>query len=258
MARRVYLLLIFAAPLSLTLCLDAQQSSIVKLTVEKKPGALDGRAMATVKGPAKVKGKVVITEKTGRIATQAIQAWIVLDGQGALLLLSPEKKGLPNRLRYYELDAGKSRLLGHLALQEATIAERKPANDQWAFALSGTDPESKQPVIFAWDTHAIHARIDDASQPQFSSDSLSYQTAGGPHTISMADLVALNYQTGVYAPPKNGANPAYLEFLPSGDSLTISSTGEVERGRWIRAGPNFQVPLPRARPRCGHKLSCNR
>jgi hypothetical protein len=51
----------------------------------------------------------------------------------------------------------------------------------------------------------------------------------------------LNYQSGVYAPPKNGTNPAYLEFLSSGDSLTISSTGEVERGRWIKAGPNFQV-----------------
>jgi hypothetical protein len=115
---------------------------------------------------------VVITEKTGRIATQAIQAWIVLDGQGALLLLSPEKKGLPNRLRYYELDAGKGRLLGRLPLQEATIAEHKPANDQWAFALSGVDPVSKQPVIFAGDTHAVHARIDDASQPQFSADSM--------------------------------------------------------------------------------------
>ena len=176
MVRREYLLLMFAALLPVTLCLRAQQSSIVKLTVEKKLGALDGRAMATVKGPAKVKGKVVITENTGRIASQAIQAWIVLDGQGALLLLSPEKKGLSNRLRYYELDAGKGRLLGRLPFQEATIAERKPANDQWAFALSGTDPVSKQPVVFAGDTHAIHARIDDASQPQFSADSLSYQT----------------------------------------------------------------------------------
>jgi len=245
MVRRVYLLLMVAALLPVPRCLHAQQSSIIKLIVEKKPGAPDGRAMATVKGPAKVKGKVVITEKTGRIATQAIQAWIVLDGQGALLLLSPEKKGQPNRLRYYELDAGKGRLLGRLPLEEATIAERKPANDQWAFALSGTDPVSKEPVIFAGDTHAIHARIDDASQPQFSADSLSYQTPGGPQTISMAELVGLNYQSGVYAPPKNGTSPAYLEFLPSGDSLTISATGEVERGRWIKAGPNFQVTSPK-------------
>src|ERR1700721_2545277 len=139
MPRCAILMLIAAVMMPAPLCLHAQQSSIVKLTVEKKPGAPDGRAMATVKGPAKVKGKVVITEKTGRIATQAIQAWIVLDGQGALLLLSPEKKGLPNRLRYYELDAGKGRLLGRLTLEGATIAERKPANEQWAFALSGID-----------------------------------------------------------------------------------------------------------------------
>ena len=73
---------------------------------------------------------MVITEKMGRIATQAIHAGIVLDGQGTLLL-SPEKKGLPNRPRYYELDAGKGRLLGHFPFEEATIAKRKPAKDQW-------------------------------------------------------------------------------------------------------------------------------
>jgi hypothetical protein len=241
MIHRACLLLPAAAVLPVSICLHAQQSSIVKLTVEKKLGAHEGRAMATVKGPAKVKGKLVITEKTGRIATQALQAWIIMDGQGALLLLSPEKKGLPNRLRYYELDAGKGRLLGHVPFQEATIAERKPANDQWAFAMSGMDPVSKQPVIFAGDTHALHSQIDDASQPQFSSDSLSYQTPSGAQTVSMAELVALDYQNGIYAPAKNAANTAYLEFLPSGDSLTISSSGELERGRWIKAGSSFQI-----------------
>jgi hypothetical protein len=80
-----------AALLPVTLALQEQQMSMVKLIVGKKPGASEGRAMATVKGPLKVKGKVVIGEKTGRIATKAVRAWIIMDGQGPLLLLSPEK-----------------------------------------------------------------------------------------------------------------------------------------------------------------------
>jgi hypothetical protein len=91
MLPRVIGTLAAAAVLPVALALQAQQTSIVKLIVEKKPGASEGRAMATVKGPLKVKGKVVIGEKTGRIATKAIQAWIIMDGQGASLLLSPEK-----------------------------------------------------------------------------------------------------------------------------------------------------------------------
>lgn len=38
-------------------CLHAQQSSLVELIVENKPGANEGRAMATGKGPLKQKGK---------------------------------------------------------------------------------------------------------------------------------------------------------------------------------------------------------
>jgi hypothetical protein len=93
MLPRAILMLIVAAVLPVTISLQAQQTSIVKLIVEKKPGASEGRAMATVRGPFKVKGKVVISEKTGRIATHAVQAWIIMDGEGALLLLTPEKKG---------------------------------------------------------------------------------------------------------------------------------------------------------------------
>jgi hypothetical protein len=232
MVRHVCLLLMFAALLPVTRCLHAQQSSIVKLTVEKKPGALDGRAMATVKGPAKVKGRVVITEKTGRIATQAIQAWIVLDGQGALLLLSPEKKGLPNRLRYYELDAGKGRLLGRVPLEEATIAERKPANEQWAFALSGSDPVSKQPVIFAGDTHAIHARIDGASQPQFSADSLSYQTPVGRHPHCRVGHTTRCLQYSIELPP--AAVPvASLHLRWTGFPIALPLQCSPEEAEWL-------------------------
>ena len=83
-----------------------------------------------------------------------------MDGQGALLLLSPERKDQPYRLRYYQLDAGKGRLLGHVPFAEATIAEWKGPNGAWAFAIAGTDPATRQSLIFAGDAEAIHARID--------------------------------------------------------------------------------------------------
>ena len=242
MLPRAMFTLIAAAVMPVTLALQAQQTAIIKLIVEKKPGASEGQAMATVKGPLKVKGKVVIGEKTGRIATKAVQAWIILDGQGALLLLSPEKKDQPYRLRYYQLDAGKGRLLGHVPFAEATIAEWKGPNGAWAFAIAGTDPATKQSLIFAGDVEAVHARIDGGSQPQFSADSISFQAPAGPKTMSMATLMGLNYQNAIYVPAEQpDATAAYLEFLPNGDSLTIDSAGQVDRGRWITAGSAFQI-----------------
>ena len=239
--RRAVLVFASTSPLAPTVCLHAQQASIVKLTVEKKPGALYGRAMATVKGPSKVKGKIVITEKTGHIAAHAIQAWIIMNGQGALLLLSPEKKGLANRLRYYQLDAGKGRLLGHIPLDQGTVTERMPADDQWAFALGGTNPSTGRRVIYAGDTHAIHALVDNAWDPRFTSETVIYETPSGRRTVSIAELVGLNYQTGIFAPARSTAETAYLEFLPSGESLTITSNNDVHRGQWIKAGPDFQI-----------------
>src|ERR1700753_1840647 len=78
--------------------LNAQvTSTITDVAVVKKPGHVDGDATATVKGPTTVKGKTTVTEKKGRIASHALQVWRIMDGQGALLLLSPEKKGEQNR-----------------------------------------------------------------------------------------------------------------------------------------------------------------
>ncbi len=238
--RRALFLLVGVVLPPVASCLHAQQSSIVKLIIEKKPGASEGRAMATVKGPVKQKGKLVVAEKTGRIASHAVEAWIIMDGQGALLLLTPEKKGGPYRLRYYELDQDKGRVLGHVPFAEATITERKGGSGPWAFAVAGVDPASKQSQIFAGDVEAIHARIDDATQPLFSGDALSFRTGDGARSISLAKLMGVDYQSAIYAPAAN-ATSAYLEFLPDGDSLTISPTGEVDRGRWIRTGEAFQV-----------------
>src|SRR6202021_2682505 len=151
---------------ALVAAVPAAPPVITNITVVIKPGKLSGRAMATVKG------------KTANIAANTVQAWTIQQGQGALLLLAPLKKGQPYRLRYSELDAGTNRLLGYVPFAQAKLAESKTTGPLWAFALNGVDPLSKEPVIFAGDTEAIHARLDSASGPVFAADSLSFRSSG--------------------------------------------------------------------------------
>ncbi len=104
---------------------------IHSITVVKKPGEADGRAMATVNG------------KTGSIAAHVVQAWTIQQGRGALLLLSPLKKNLAYRVRYYELDAREGRSLGEVPFAQANMLES--TTGAWAFTVSGVDPASKDP-----------------------------------------------------------------------------------------------------------------
>jgi LssY C-terminus len=235
-----------AASLLISVGVRAQTTStITALTVVKKPGQTDGQAMATVKTTVRVKGKTTETQKTGRIASHALQAWTIMGGQGALLLLSPQKKDEQYRVRYYELDAGKGRYLGHVPFAEATMAESSEPNSPWAFAVAGSDPSTKHPMIFAGDVEAIHARIEEGSEPHFSGESLAFQEHGNPQSLTIAVLMGQEVAGRIYAPVNATAQTAYVQFLPNGDSITTSSSGEVERGRWITNGAEFHVTSPK-------------
>jgi hypothetical protein len=200
---------------------------ISTITVLKKPGKTDGRAMATVNG------------KTGSIAAHALQAWTIQQGQGALLLLSPLKKNQPYRVRYYELDAGKSRLLGGVPFAQATMLES--TSTTWAFTLSGIDPAVKASVLFVGDTQAIHARIDHASEPVFSPASLAFQTPSGAQGMDLKVLLGSDVQGEILAPSAADAKVTYLEFLPDGNALMIDRAGQVEQGCWLTDGTSFHV-----------------
>jgi hypothetical protein len=209
---------------------------ITSITVVTKPGKQSGRAMATVNG------------KTASIAANAVQAWTIQQGQGALLLLAPLKKGQPYRVRYYELDAGKSRLLGYVPFAQAKLAESKTTGPMWAFALNGVDPLSKESVIFAGDTEAIHARLDSASAPVFALDSLSFRSSSGPATASLPVLMGWDVRGVIFAPATTDPKAAYLEFLSDGDSLTIDPAAHVERGRWLTDGEAFRIAPAKGPP----------
>lgn len=208
-----------------------QRLLITKLTVVKKPGQSDGLALATV------------GTRTGRIASHALQGWIVLGGNGAVLLLSPEKKDAPYRLRYYQEDEGKGRLLGYVPFREAQLVELQMGSTvkdfTWAFVVSGNDASTKRPFLFAGDTEAIHARLENAESPQFVNDSLSFQQDGQPRTIPVSTLLGKQALGRIYKP--SASQTSLVEFLSDGEALTFDSANKVERGRWLTDGSNFII-----------------
>ena len=156
-----------------------------------------------------------------------------------MLLLSPLKKNQGYRVRYYELDAREGRLLGEVPFAQANMLES--TTGAWAFTVSGIDPASKSPLIFAGDAEAIHARIDHASEPAFSPGSLSSQTPKGVQTMDLRMLLGWDIGATILAPSSADPKAAYLEFLPNGNSLMIDPAGQVEPGRWVTDGTTFQV-----------------
>jgi len=215
-------------------------STITDVIVVKKPGQEDGAAVATVRGPSTVNGKVTVTEKKGRIASHALQAWKIMGGQGALLLMSPEKKGQQNRLRYYDLEADKGRFLGNVPFATATMTESNDGNGPWAFAVSGIDASTGLAAIFVGDATALHGRIDGGSQPTFTANSLRFQSATGPNQVETATILGQEAFGQIYTTAAEAHFP-YLQFLPDGQALTTNQLGEEERGRWLTDGSAFHV-----------------
>ena len=121
-----------------------------------------------------------------------------------------------HRVRYYELDAREGRLLGEVPFAQANMLESTTGAS--AFTVSGIDPASKNPLIFAGDTEAIHARIDHASEPVFSSGSLSFQTPKGVQTMDLRTLLGWDIGGTILAPSSADAKASYLEFLSDGNS----------------------------------------
>jgi opacity protein-like surface antigen len=218
----------------------SQEAKITRLNVIKKDGQADGKVMATVLGPKKINRKIVIKESTGSIANHAVRAWIIMDGQDALLLLSPEKKEQQYRLRYYQLDSGKSRLLGTVPFADATLAELKSPH-VWAFAIAGIDPSTKEPAVFAGDENSLHSKLNNASDPHFSGNSFSFQSSGEVKTLPTTNLLGWQTRNRIYASSKERGQTEYLQFLPNGDSIATTLDGQVQHGQWLTDGTSFHI-----------------
>ncbi len=227
-------------PILLVSPLAAQQSKITQLHVVKKDGHTDGKAIATVFGPIKKKGKVAEEEKSGSIGSHVVQAWSIMDGQGSLLLLSPEKQGGQYRLRYYQLDEGKSRLLGLVPFSKATLVE-STGTKTWAFAVSGTEPSTSQPMIFVGDADVMHARLENASDPHFSGESFLFRSANETKTVSTEMLLGLQTTKNIYALRKESSQTGYLQIFPNGTSITTQENGNIARGHWLSDGTSIHI-----------------
>ncbi len=221
---------------------NAQEPRITRLIVEKKAGQVDGKAMATVLGPAGKKGEITPQERTGSIASHVVQAWPIMSGHGALLLLSPVKQGQPYRLRYYQLDEGKGRLLGLIPFSNAVMVESLDTR-AWAFAISGTDPSTNRPITFAGDINAIHARLENTSDPHFSGESVSFRVANETRTLPTEKLLGWRAVKNIYSLPAGSSQAMYLQIFPNGTSATAGENS-VEHGRWMSDGVMVHIASP--------------
>lgn len=204
-------------------------SPVTTITIVRKDGRKDGVAKMTVSGSK---------AKPRNITKHAMQAWPVRDGQGALVLVVEKKHYL---LRYYDLDSGRRRNLGTVPFGHASLQETKVATEAWAFALTGTDPATGQPLTLVGSTDAVTGVLPGESSPVFAGNSLTCSTAEGKQTIKVASLLGTNLGD-IYTPPQtSAASPEYLQVFPNGTAMTVSHDGLVHNGSWHTDGITLHV-----------------
>lgn len=199
----------------------AQPATPTGIAIVRKPGHRDGVAQITVKG------------KRRNVTKHALQAWLVREGEGALVLVTHKHH---TRLRYYDLDSGRRRDLGPVPFQHAAMHETNLSNHGWAFALSGTDAATHQPLILAGDTAAMPGLIPGASAPAFHGDALAFTTSAGQQSVPAGDLLGTSLHD-IYTPPQDSpAAPQYLQVFPDGTAMTVTRDGVIHQGRWHSDG----------------------
>jgi len=207
----------------------AETSPVTTITILRKHGRQDGIARMTVSG-----GK----SKPRSITKHAMQAWPVRNGQGALILIVEKKHYL---LRYYDLDSGRRRNLGAVPFDHASLKETKLPNEGWAFALTGTDPATGQPLTLVGSTDAMPGVLPGESSPRFAGDSLTCATPGGKQSFKVASLLGTDLDD-IYTPPQtSAASPEYLQVFPNGTAVTVNHDGTVHKGRWHTDGVTLHI-----------------
>ena len=216
----------------------ADTSSSIPITIVRKPGHADGVAQMTVKDKA---GKA----KTSKIAKHAMQAWPVRDGEGALILVREKQQYI---LRYYDLDTSRRRDLGSVPFGHGSLVETKADGESWAFALSGKDPATGQPLTLVGSTDAIPGLIPGASSPVFTPDgSIAWTTPEGKQTAKISALLGTSLNN-IYVPPQGSpASPEYLQVFSNGNAMTLAHDGAVHKGEWHTDGTTLHVTVGTAK-----------
>jgi hypothetical protein len=165
---------------------SAQQLAFPELRVVKKPGEQTGSALVTIKGKPKI------------LARHVVQAWPIMDGENAMVLVATRKKtgGDEYHLRFYEGLTRKYRDLGTMPYPATDLVQAKQSDDTWVFALSGTF--LGKPTIALTGMNGINGMLRNASEPKLHDDSLTFLDANGnPKTLPIGPLIARD-MTAVY------------------------------------------------------------
>jgi hypothetical protein len=194
-----------------------------QITIVRESGKEDGVAQMIVKG------------KAHKITANAVQAWPVLEGQAALILVVEQKRHSPKKyvLRYYDLDSGRRRALGTVPFKTGNVLESEAKDAEWAFTLTGQDLTTNQSIIFVGDEEAIHGVLPGASSPTFSGDSLLFTEGTQKRSVKTVDLLGANLR-GIYSPPQTSATtPEYIQIFANGTAMAMSHDGSIHKGGWL-------------------------
>jgi hypothetical protein len=216
---------------SIVCSMFALETSFPDLRVEKKPGARTGSARIMLKGKSKI------------LARNALQAWQIMDGENALVLVAVNKHGVEKyRLHLYEGRTRRYRDLGVLPLFTVeNLVEAKQNDGSWAVALSGT-LEGK-PAIVISGLDGVQGLLPGAGSPKLQEDSMSFVDGSGQaRTIPVKALIGSD-MTGIYERPASLANSnkvRHLQFLRNGTALLMDD-GQFRSATWMTNGENMIV-----------------
>jgi hypothetical protein len=207
---------------------SAAQSAI---TIVRKPGREDGEAQMQVDG------------KVRKISPHAVAAYTVRGGEGALVIgLQPAKGDLAKQyvLRYYDLDSGRRRVLGAIPMNAAKVEETGAMGEAWAFALSGFDTATSQPVIVVGNDQSVPGRLPGATSPLIQDDVLHYTAGGETHETKLGVFLGTT-KGDIYAPPQTQAAPRLLQVFTNGTAMAMTADGVVHKATWQTDGQVLQL-----------------
>ncbi len=212
---------------------SGQQAIFSDIHVDKKPGQEVGVAVVTIAGKPK------------QLTHHALEAWPIMNGQNALVLVSATNKKAPgeHHLRFYEGATRKFRDLGVIPLSSAELQQGKQTDGDWVFVLSGV--VSGRAVIVAAGMNGVHGLLEGASGAKLQDDSITFTTASGQiKTLPVKALLATD-MTAIYeVNASNGGGVRYVQFLRDGTAVEEEANGQFHTSKWRTDGERMILTEP--------------
>lgn len=229
---------LFQRCLPVFFCLHAvaQTSLFRDLHVEKKPGQETGPAVVTVNG------------KTKRVVQHAVEAWPVMNGQNALILVRRKSKDQNGEYHLLFVDgtSRKRRDLGAVPFASAELKDLKLSDGTWAFLLNGNTAGG--PALVVADTDGIHGRVSGATSVQAEANSVSYVDNRTGQTVNVSITALLGTDMGgIYeVNATNLQKRDYVQFLRDGSAVLTGRNGQFLTGTWWTDGENMIMAVNNA------------